>query len=191
MIRCENCDTTIDKAQINTRSFSPCSQCGTFIRTDIFNAALRVHEKGDEPETIVLSDDAGCFYHPSKKAVMPCASCGRFLCALCDIDMDGSHICFSCMEKGHEEKNKQHLETHRFLPDGLALRLSLLPPLSLVFSFFTCVTAPLSIYFVIKYWKSQTSITPRGKKWRFVLAFLFSSAQIAAWAGIIIMSVSG
>ncbi|MBU1195555.1 MAG: hypothetical protein KKE62_18345 [Proteobacteria bacterium] len=186
MITCEKCHTPVDINHINSNTFEPCTKCQVSLRTDIFPAAVRTEAADTRPQMRVVSDDAGCFYHPGKKAVVPCAACGRFLCALCDIDMNGRHICFACMESGQEKQTAQTLETHRFLHDGLAIRLSLFPPLSGFFSFFSCVTAPFSVYYALRHWKSPGSITPRGRKWRFVLTLLFSSAQIAGWTAIIL-----
>lgn len=190
MIACEKCHTPIDIKHMNSEKFIPCIKCKTPLRTDIFPAAVRTDSTEGKPEALFVSDDAGCFYHPGKKAVVPCAGCGRFLCSLCDIDMDGKHICFPCMESGQEKQASQRLETHRFLPDSLAIRLSIIPPLSIVFSFFSCITAPLSIYYALRHWKSPGSITPRHKKWRFILTLLFSSAQIAGWTAIILISLN-
>lgn len=191
MISCEKCHTPIDINHINTTAFLPCTKCSSPLRTEIFPAAIRAQNTDAVPQTQVISDDAGCFYHPGKQAVVPCAACGRFLCSLCDIDMDGRHICFPCMETGNEKQTAQSLETHRFLPDGLAIRLSIFPPLSGFFSFFSCITAPFSIYYTLRHWKSPGSITPRGKKWRFIMTLLFSSAQIAGWTAIILTSFNG
>lgn len=191
MIPCEKCGTPVDASRLNTFTFQACPGCGTESRTDVFKAAVRQDELQGKQQAIVLSDDAGCFYHPAKKAVTSCRSCGRFLCALCDIDMNGRHICFSCMEAGMEKETARNMETYRFLPDGLAIRLSTLPLLSVIFSFFTCVTAPFCIYYIIRHWNAESGITPRRKKLRFVLAFLFSAAQTAVWVGIIVMSMSG
>ncbi len=185
MIHCEKCSTRVDKQIINSKSWEPCTQCGALIRTDIFPAAVTPEQSGPRPEGLVMDDDAGCFYHPTKKAVIACSLCGRFLCSLCDIDMDGSHICFPCMESGQKKKSSLSLEKGRFLYDGLALRLSILPLISLFFTWATCITAPIALYISLRYWKSDTSIAPRKKRWRNVTAMVLSLGQIACWAGLV------
>ncbi|MCP4020486.1 MAG: hypothetical protein GY729_01470 [Desulfobacteraceae bacterium] len=186
MINCEKCNTLIPESNINTETLMPCSKCKSLVRTDIFPAAVRAPEPDERQKSLVIDDDAGCYFHPTKKAIIPCSSCGRFLCALCDIEMDGEHICFPCMESGKKQKVLNTLETYRFLPDSLAIRLSILPLISLVFTFFTCITAPASLYIAVRYWKSDSSITPRRKKWRFIVAFILSAAQIGCWIWIVI-----
>lgn len=178
MINCEVCNTPIDERVINNKALVPCLSCSTPIRTDMFPAAFRNDEASAGPQPVVLADDAGCYYHPSKKAVIPCTSCGRFLCALCDIEMDGEHICFACMESMHKKKTVNTLEKSRFLHDSLALRLSIFP---LVMFWLTCVTAPIALYITLRYWKTEGSIAPRRKRWRFVVSLILSSVQIGCW----------
>ena len=190
MIACEKCGEPVPASSMNTAGYQPCTACGVPRQIHVFNAAARNHQPGKKQQPVISVDEAGCFYHPAKKAVAHCETCGRFLCALCDIEENGTHQCFSCLA-ATEEKKEDRLETSRFLPDGLAIRVSLIPPLSMVFLFFTCITAPFCIYFVIRHWNSPSSITPRRKKLRFVLAFLFSLLQVAAWTGIILSGLSG
>ena len=190
MINCEKCNTPVDERHINTGEFVPCGRCGALIRTEVFPAAVRTADTEQAQENLVIEDDAGCFYHPTKKAVVPCASCGRFLCALCDIEMDNAHICFSCLESGKKKKKLDTLETHRFLPDSLALRLSIFPLVSVIFTGFTWITAPAAIYLVIRHWKSETSIVPRGRRWRFITAFILSSAQVVGWITILFLIIN-
>lgn len=44
---------------------------------------------------------AGCAYHPSSDAVVTCADCGRFICAECEIALDGMSYCAQCFENTH------------------------------------------------------------------------------------------
>ena len=188
MINCEICDTRIDTDRINSGEFSPCPQCGTRTRTDIFPAAVRKEQAGPSVR-VVVDDEAGCYYHPSKKAVISCASCGRFLCELCDIEMDGKHICFPCMESGQQKNKFNDLETYRFLYDSLALWLCVLPFITVVFFWLSAVTAPIALYMTIRHWNSKGSIAPRGRRWRSVLALVLSLAQIGGWIGILVVSL--
>ena len=69
------------------------------------------------------SDQASCFYHPNKKASVPCDNCGRFLCALCDVDFGGRRLCPACIEAGSGTESETTLDTRRILYDKLALFL--------------------------------------------------------------------
>jgi hypothetical protein len=45
---------------------------------------------------------------------------------------------------------------------------------------FTILTAPLTIFLTVKYWKAPSSIIPRTKV-RFVFAALIAGLQITGW----------
>lgn len=122
--------------------------------------------------------EAACFYHPQKKAVLPCDACGRFVCSLCDCELNGQHFCPACLESGKTKGKIKSLENRRTLYDSLALSLSLLP---LLIFYFTIITAPMSLFIAIRYWNAPRSLVHRTKI-RFIFAVLFSSLQIVGWA---------
>ncbi|MGC3991484.1 MAG: hypothetical protein QM796_17720 [Chthoniobacteraceae bacterium] len=105
------------------------------------------------------------------------ASCGRFLCALCDLELNGQHLCPSCLASGKKKGKIRNLENERTCHDGIALTLSLLP---LLMWPITAVTAPCAVYYSIRHWKSPTSILPRTKI-RFIFALIFAGIQCALW----------
>ena len=77
----------------NSAGLTPCPSCRAPIQADIFPAAYRPTDSVTGGDTVLPENQAGCFYHSDKKAVEVCSSCGRFICALCDIEMGGRHIC--------------------------------------------------------------------------------------------------
>ena len=127
-----------------------------------------------------MGDEASCFYHPQKKAVVPCDSCGRFLCALCDVELHDEHLCPNCLESGRKKGNLKHLDKERILYDNIALRVAIYPLILFFFWFVTIITAPAAIVLSIWYWKRPSSVLPRTKI-RFILAILIAFAQIGAW----------
>ena len=76
---------------------------------------------------MLVDGEASCFYHPAKKAVLPCESCGRFLCAVCDVEMNGQHLCPACLASGKKKGRLKQLENRRTLYDSLALGRRRLP----------------------------------------------------------------
>ena len=50
-----------------------------------------------------LSDQATCFFHPDKAFQACCQRCGRFVCALCDLQLGKEHVCPTCFERGRAE----------------------------------------------------------------------------------------
>ncbi len=185
MIYCMKCNAPVSTPRMNTGAYESCSSCGTKSRVDVF-PAVKTDASSVVQEQVIVDDDAGCYYHPKKKAVVHCASCGRFLCSLCDVEMDDEHICFSCMESGKKKSKLKDIETGRTIYDGFALRLSILPVLAWPF---TVVTAPLTLFLVIKYWNAPTSIVGRTKI-RFIAAFIIALAQVVLWTGGIFMLIT-
>lgn len=176
-MNCLSCNTLLPPSVINTDRFEPCPTCGAKVRADLFPAALKEKSGAATGTPVVDGESSGCFYHPEKKAVIHCGSCGRFLCSLCDVELSGEHICFSCLESGKKKKKRVDLENHRTLYDGIALRLALLP---LLIFWLTIITAPLALYVAIRYYKAPSSIIPRTR-FRFIVAGFFSVCQIVAW----------
>ncbi len=177
MIECIKCNNMLDGAMANTGELQSCSSCGALTRIDVFKAQSRDRPSASAAETLLEDGAAGCFYHPRKKAVIPCSACGRFLCSLCDVELDGSHICFSCLETGKKKKKIQNLVNNRTLHDSIALSLALYPAL-IVYP--TIITAPIVFYVCIRYWKAPTSLLARTKI-RFIIAGILAILQILGW----------
>ncbi len=177
MIRCTKCTEPLQKEFFNLPELTPCPSCESLVRIDVFPAMFSERPSGIPAEALLLDEEAGCFYHPNKKAVISCAACGRFLCALCDVDFDGGHLCTSCLETGKEKHKIKNLENHRTLHDSIALTLALAPILLWPF---TLVTAPMAIFLAIRYWKAPTSIIPRTKI-RLIAALFIAGLQVIGW----------
>ena len=187
---CGNCHKSLPWAVCNTPNTTTCPTCSVGIYAAVFPAMFRPPETGKPGETILTDEQASCFYHPQKKAVVSCASCGRFLCALCDLDFNGQHLCTLCLEAGNKKKKIKNLENRRVLYDDLALSLAIVP---LITVYLTLVTAPIALFVAIRHWKDPTSIIPRGKL-RFILAIVLALLQLVGWVvliGIMIKALSG
>jgi hypothetical protein len=176
-ISCPGCHAPVDHGFYDTREFFPCTVCRASLRIDVFPAFMRPVDTGLSGDA-VTDDDAGCFYHPGKKAETTCGYCGRFLCDLCDMEVGAGHLCPSCLEAGQKKGKLADLEHHRKLHDSAALAIAVLP---LIAFWFTLVTAPAALYLSVRNWKAPGSIIRRGKG-RFVAAIALSGLQILAWA---------
>jgi hypothetical protein len=174
---CLRCRSPLPSSLVNTDRFERCPSCGAKVRADVFPSALKKDLRPDIGATVIDEGSAQCFYHPGKAAVAPCGSCGRLLCALCDVELTGEHICFSCLESGKKKKKRMDLENHRTLYDGIALRVALVP---LLIFWFTCITAPVALYLSIRHYRTPSSIIPRTKVRYFAAGFL-ALFQIAGW----------
>jgi hypothetical protein len=148
----------------------------------VFNAFHTSPASGAAGETVRQQGQAECYYHPGKQAVIHCSACGRLLCSLCEIELDGHILCMRCIESGHSNQKIRSLENHRILYSNIALALSIIPAL---FVFPTLITGPAAIYVALRYWKAPGSIVKR-MRWRSVLAIFFGAGQVAAWISFLI-----
>ena len=160
-----------------SRELSACPSCKALLRADVYPALYKSLPVGLSGEALHVDKEAGCFYHPRKKAVIPCSACGRFLCTLCDVKFNGDHLCPACLEKGKTKRKIKNLENHRTCYDTIALLVATVP---IVTIWFTIFTAPLALFLTVKFWKAPTSIVPRTKV-RFVLAAFIAGLQITGW----------
>ena len=144
---------------------------------DVFPALLRKERLTPTDEALRVDHEAGCFYHPQKKVVVPCSTCGRFLCALCDVELEGRHYCMTCLASGKKQRKIRNLENERVLYDNIALLLATVP---LLFFYITILTAPVALFIAVRHWKSPSSIIPRTRI-RSIAAIVLATLQIAGW----------
>lgn len=182
LIQCPACQAWLMEGPFNQPGLAPCPACGVPLQTEIFPALFRKITAGHGGEAVMVEGESSCFYHPQKKAVLPCDGCGRFLCALCDCPLDGLHYCPTCLETGRTKGKIKTLENQRTLYDSIALSLAIYP---LIFFYFTLVTAPMTLFVAVRYWYAPRSIVRRTKI-RSIIAILIALLEIAAWATFIV-----
>jgi hypothetical protein len=125
----------------------------------------------------LVEGQSSCFYHPSKKASIVCDGCGRFLCGLCDLELNGRHVCPACLETGRKKSKFKDLENTRMLWDHVALAVATLPMLCVWPSI---AGAPCALYLVLRYRKEPCSITGKSSL-AFVAAGVLSILELAGW----------
>ena len=175
-IACPECGTDVPVDFANSGEFLACPACRALLRIFTFPALQRATITAPALPALETGE-ASCFYHPQKKAVVVCDSCGRFLCTLCDVEMSGSHRCPACLETGKRKGDLAAVENRRLLYDGLALAVATFPLLIWPFTLFS---TPTAVYLVVRHWRQPLSILPRTRI-RFVIAFLIALAQICGW----------
>ena len=174
---CHECRSPLPDTSLSTGALVAYPECGTQQQTELFPAFFRSTKSGSAGETIVVEGEAGCFFHPDKKAAAHCVECGRFLCALCDLELNGRHLCPGCLESGQRKGRLLELERRRTLYDSAALFFASLP---LLVWPGTLITAPAALGLVFYGWNKPGSLIPRTR-WRFVLAFVLALAQVIGW----------
>jgi hypothetical protein len=150
------------------------------LQVELFPAFFRRFAPGRDAELVLVEGESSCFYHPAKKAVVPCDACGRFLCALCDCELRGQHFCPNCLEVGKQKGHIQNLENQRLLYGQIAFALTVIPMAVIFGIYFTFITAPLALFVAIRYWKAPPSLVRRGRIY-YVLAIILALLQLAGW----------
>ena len=120
-----------------------------------------------------LSDQATCFFHPDKAFQACCQRCGRFVCALCDLQLGAEHVCPTCFERGRAdsgaEANKSEWRYRDVLYDSIALTVGW----GWILFWPTIVAAiPTVIFLHVKYRKAPRSYLIPRSGWRFWSAYV-------------------
>jgi hypothetical protein len=184
LIACPNCNSPLPETfSAHPHVENDCPQCGTNLAVTLFPALFRPAAKIDPQSLVTTEGDATCFEHANKRAVAVCNKCGRFLCALCEVELAGKVWCPSCLIPANTAGPIQALEKRRTLFDSIALALATLP--ALLFFYPSLFTAPVILYLGIRYWKKPSSIIPRGK-WRFIVALLIATLELGGVAVLVI-----
>jgi hypothetical protein len=154
-----------------------CPGCSAGMEAYFFPALYRPRESGAAATTIVDHTESSCYYHPQKRAVQVCDACGRFVCALCSIDLGSEHLCPTCLSAGKRKGKITSLENVRTCYDRIATSLAVL---GLVFWPVSLFLAPASIYISIRHWNSPGSLLGVSRR-RFIIAITLASLELLGW----------
>lgn len=124
---CPACGTRLPDGREAVAALAGCPQCGREIAVAVFPAFGRGPLVGARPESTTSDEEAACFFHPAKRAVVPCDRCGRFLCALCDLPIAGQHLCPECVQATHKKEGFAGVGRPRIRWDSVVWYLALLP----------------------------------------------------------------
>jgi hypothetical protein len=185
-IACAVCSWPVPREFWNREEGLRCRVCGHAVRVSVF-PAIGQAVTGASPEALQAETEASCFYHPQSRAAIVCQECGRFLCALCDLEVEGRHICPRCFETGISAHKIQTAEPRRVMYDSVALALATFPFL-LIWP--ALIAAPWSLFVVVTRWNAPSSVVPRTKI-RFMIAVLFALAELGFIAVIIYLMIQG
>ena len=160
---------------------STCASCGSVWSIDVFPALFDPPASLRKEELELADGEASCFHHATKRAVTSCSRCGRFLCALCSLELAGETWCATCLSTGASKNTVQSLESRRVLWDSVALSIALLPLVTLIGFYFFILTAPAAIFVALRYWKRPGSLLPRTKA-RFVWTIGVALVELGLWS---------
>jgi hypothetical protein len=183
VLNCPSCEDPIPERYWNEAG-NFCRRCGLPVMARVYPAAFRDRARA-VVESVEDGAEASCFYHASNKATAPCGHCGRFVCAVCDIEINGVHMCPACLESGASSKTIAALESRRVLYDSVALCLATWPVLTIYLPLFT---GPVAVYLAIRYWNAPLGLVRRSR-WRFVVAGLLGAVEFLGLIGLIVLIV--
>ena len=158
-----------------------CPICRARVLVKVF-PAFKKSASGSIPQPLGADTEASCFYHSQNRASAPCDECGRFLCSLCALEIPGAKLCPVCFEASVRGRKLPHLETSRTMHDSIALALATVPALMV---WPVLITAPLTLFWIVRHWNSPGSILPRTRI-RFYIAGLFAVGEIGLVIAIIL-----
>jgi hypothetical protein len=176
-LQCTKCRTPLSDPTQYLAALAPCPSCAAALQMEIFPALFRQFTPGRGGDRLLTEDEASCFYHPQKRASVPCDACGRFLCGLCDCELNGQHLCPVCLEAGGRKGKIKNLQTSRTLYDSIALALAVYP-VALIFGiYFTPITAPMALYVAVRHWNAPRSLVRRTRA-RSIAAIILAMMEL-------------
>ena len=124
-----------------------------------------------------------CFFHPENRAAVSCDRCGRFICAVCDMQLGVRHLCPTCLSSGLGAEKLPELVVRRFLWADTALLIGIVPLLFFIFFPAFIVTGPAAVFCAVFGWKRPGSL-PRGRRhWAAVVGLIGGLVQLTIWVG--------
>jgi hypothetical protein len=176
LVKCSKCQALLFPGLFNLGELTPCPSCQSLLDIEVFPAIL-LAPAAAAPEPVLVEGESSCFYHAGKKAAIVCEGCGRFLCGLCDLELNGRHVCPVCLESGQKKAKFKDLENSRMLWDRLAFAVAWVP---LLLIWPSIIGAPVTLYLVLRHRKTPCSITGKSNLY-FVLAGVLAVLEIALW----------
>ena len=121
MVACPNCGLEVAPAGTE-KGWQSCTGCDNRLQIRTWPVARQRANP-----TAALPDQATCFFHPDKGFQACCQRCGRFVCALCDLQLGAEHVCPTCFERGRADtglnSGKAEWRHRDVLYDSIALVL--------------------------------------------------------------------
>jgi ribosomal protein S27E len=182
LLNCPNCGAPFPHDAASLAALGECPGCARATQVVVFPAFEKPPATATLAETVVAEGEATCFYHPQKRAHIPCDGCGRFLCAMCDLDLGGQHLCPQCLETGAKKGKLQSLERNRTRWDQIVSTLLILP---VIFCYFALPITSLAALILIGWrWKTPGSLVSNSRV-RFIVYAIVAALEflgsIVAW----------
>lgn len=136
-----------------------CTRCGANTNLWLFPALFK-SSKSVDAQLLLDEGQSSCMNHPAKRAVAVCDGCGKFLCALCDVDWNGDHLCSACIAHRKQANPDNALRTEYIHYDRIVLALAIA---SIFLYFLGVIVAPAALYIGWRYWNEPWRPVPYRK----------------------------
>jgi hypothetical protein len=183
-LRCAQCESTLVAPTTTGSGVLTCPVCRSASRAWLFPALFQRPES-ETGQRILEEGQSSCMNHPEKQAVAVCDGCGKFLCALCDVDWGGEHLCTACIQ---HRKHSNHEGAYRSVYihyDSVALGIVLLSLVLMPFGGLGGLIAPAAIYVAWRHWRAPLRPAPHGK-WTMMVAVLLANLIFVSWLGFVV-----
>ncbi len=165
-IACPNCSGDVAPLETPT-GWQSCPYCQKQLQIQLWPAIRRYTSAA-----AAMPDQATCFFHPDKAFQACCKRCGRFVCALCDLQLGAAHVCPTCFERGRADSGhdggKAEWRHRDVLYDSISVTLGW--SWIIVWPVFV-VALPTAIFLHVKYRKAPRSYLIPRSGWRFWAAY--------------------
>lgn len=184
IVRCGQCSGVLRATDGTGAGSIPCPTCGTEVRVWLFPALHRARN-GQQAQALQEEGHSSCMNHPQKRAISVCDGCGKFLCALCDVDWNGEHLCPACIVHRKDADAEGGMRTRYVHYDLIAMTLALVSIPMWVMGFFL---APMAVFIGIRYWNAPHRPVPY-RRWPLVLAMLLGGLVFAGLVSMVAAAV--
>lgn len=166
-VLCPGCSGDVARIETDT-GWQSCPFCGKRLQIRLWRT-LRQNTSA----AAAMPDQATCFFHPDKAFQACCQRCGRFVCALCDLQLGAEHVCPTCFERGRGDSGlaggKAEWRHRDVLYDSIAVALGW----GWVIVWPVIVAAlPIAIFLHVKYRKAPRAYLVPRSGWRFWVAYI-------------------
>lgn len=142
-----------------------CPRCGRPLEVTLLPAFGRGRVAGRVGVDRMGAGEAACFFHASKRAETACDQCGRFVCALCHLDLEGRNLCPACVGSGRSPEGGAFFERERTRWDIVTGWLVWLPLLSGCFWVLSPFTLLVAAGIALWKWRSPPSRIRNSRAW--------------------------
>lgn len=185
-INCPRCSSALTTNIFTEHSDSSCPHCGLVITGRLFPRFFSTYMAEKSPVEASSDYESSCFFHQKKLAVSHCSECGRFLCSLCELNIEGRILCPICLEKLDQEKRLKTFTNQVTFWDSITVSMAIMPMLIWPL---TIITAPLTFVYIWRHFKDNNNYVIPRKRWRFYLAGLFAGMQLTGWTILLVLLI--